>query len=299
MGEVIIWRLFNQVAINPRVFGVPTDEAGLSHARDVELPHVLDYLESQLPADGFPVRRDRRGRHRDRELLPQCGILALSRRRRALAAHGGVRRARARARVLREAGSVREGVDERSARRSSAPRSPRPARRSRPRRTPPSAPPRRASCRSERSCRNARPRHWTNGRLGLALCQRLAEASRARRCARSCARSARPRRARAARARAARGRDRRLPRSRVDRAQAAGCDAAVHLVGILKETRANRYVDAHERACEALARRADRCGLRRIAALSILGAALDSPTPASPRARAPTRSCSARRRRPW
>jgi hypothetical protein len=27
MGEVIIWRLFNQVAINPRVFGVPTDEA--------------------------------------------------------------------------------------------------------------------------------------------------------------------------------------------------------------------------------------------------------------------------------
>ena len=53
MGEVIIWRLFNQAAINPRVFGVPTDEAVLNEARDVELPHVLDYLESQLPADGF------------------------------------------------------------------------------------------------------------------------------------------------------------------------------------------------------------------------------------------------------
>jgi len=53
MGEVIIWRLFNQVAINPRVFGVPTDEAVLNHARDVELPHVLDYLEPQLPAQGF------------------------------------------------------------------------------------------------------------------------------------------------------------------------------------------------------------------------------------------------------
>ena len=53
MGEVIIWRLFNQVAINPRVFGVPTDEAVLSHARDVALPHVLDYLESQVPAQGF------------------------------------------------------------------------------------------------------------------------------------------------------------------------------------------------------------------------------------------------------
>lgn len=53
MGEVIIWRLFNQVAINPRVFGVPTDEAVLRRALDEELPHVLDYLESQLPAEGF------------------------------------------------------------------------------------------------------------------------------------------------------------------------------------------------------------------------------------------------------
>ncbi len=53
MGEVMIWRLFNQVAINPRVFGVPTDEAVLRHALDVELPHVLDYLESQLPEQGF------------------------------------------------------------------------------------------------------------------------------------------------------------------------------------------------------------------------------------------------------
>ena len=29
---------------------------------------------------------------------------------------------------------------------------------------------------------------------------------------------------------------------------AKGCDAAVHLVGILKETRSNPYADAHERA---------------------------------------------------
>jgi glutathione S-transferase len=53
MGEVIIWRLFNQAAINPHVWGVPTDEAVLAHARDVEVPHVLDYLESQLPESGF------------------------------------------------------------------------------------------------------------------------------------------------------------------------------------------------------------------------------------------------------
>jgi glutathione S-transferase len=53
MGEVIIWRLFNQVAINPHVFGVPTDDAVLQRAREVEVPNVLDYLESQLPEQGF------------------------------------------------------------------------------------------------------------------------------------------------------------------------------------------------------------------------------------------------------
>jgi NADH dehydrogenase len=57
---------------------------------------------------------------------------------------------------------------------------------------------------------------------------------------------------------------------------ALGCEAAVHLVGILKETVANRYADAHERPCEALARAADGAGLRRIVALSILGADLGS-----------------------
>jgi uncharacterized protein YbjT (DUF2867 family) len=54
--------------------------------------------------------------------------------------------------------------------------------------------------------------------------------------------------------------------------RAVDCDTAVHLVGILKETRTNRYADAHERACQALAVAADRAGLRRIVALSILGA---------------------------
>jgi glutathione S-transferase len=53
IGEVVIWRLFNQVAINPHVFGVATDEAVLNRAREEELPQVLDYLESQLPAAGF------------------------------------------------------------------------------------------------------------------------------------------------------------------------------------------------------------------------------------------------------
>jgi glutathione S-transferase len=53
MGDVIIWRLFNQVAINPRVWGIPTDEAILKQTLEVELPDVLGQLEAQLPAEGF------------------------------------------------------------------------------------------------------------------------------------------------------------------------------------------------------------------------------------------------------
>jgi NADH dehydrogenase len=59
-------------------------------------------------------------------------------------------------------------------------------------------------------------------------------------------------------------------------AAAAGCDAAVHLVGILKETRSNRYEDAHERAAEALAAAGAKAGLRRIVCVSILGSRPDA-----------------------
>ena len=53
MGDVLIWKLFNQVVINPFVFGEKTDEAILAQALSEDIPGVLDYLESQLPADGF------------------------------------------------------------------------------------------------------------------------------------------------------------------------------------------------------------------------------------------------------
>lgn len=53
MGEVFIWKLFNQVAINPFVWGIPTDKTVLQHTIDGEIPSVLDYLEQELPADGF------------------------------------------------------------------------------------------------------------------------------------------------------------------------------------------------------------------------------------------------------
>lgn len=53
MGDVFIWQIFNQVAIGPGVFGRAVDPAALEHAVGTELPRVMDYLESQAPADGF------------------------------------------------------------------------------------------------------------------------------------------------------------------------------------------------------------------------------------------------------
>lgn len=53
MGDVFIWRLFNQVAIRPRVWNEPTDQAVVKQALEVEIPSVLDYLETQVPQDGF------------------------------------------------------------------------------------------------------------------------------------------------------------------------------------------------------------------------------------------------------
>ena len=53
MGDVFIWRLFNQVTINPRVWGEKTDAAILKQTLEVDLPDVLDHLEAQLPAVGF------------------------------------------------------------------------------------------------------------------------------------------------------------------------------------------------------------------------------------------------------
>lgn len=52
-------------------------------------------------------------------------------------------------------------------------------------------------------------------------------------------------------------------------AAAQGCDAAVHLVGIIKESRQNRFEDAHEATARALVAVP---GLERIVYLSIVGA---------------------------
>jgi glutathione S-transferase len=53
MGDVLIWGLFDQVVINPNVFGTPTDDAILKRVLETDVPHVLDYLERAAPETGF------------------------------------------------------------------------------------------------------------------------------------------------------------------------------------------------------------------------------------------------------
>lgn len=51
--DVLGWRLFFQIALKPRFFGTEADPEIVEKARDVELPQILDYLESQTPETGF------------------------------------------------------------------------------------------------------------------------------------------------------------------------------------------------------------------------------------------------------
>lgn len=56
----------------------------------------------------------------------------------------------------------------------------------------------------------------------------------------------------------------------------SGMSCVIHLVGIIKETKSARYVEAHEQTCHALALAANRAGIKRIVYLSILGSAVNS-----------------------
>ena len=53
MGDVFIWRLFNQIAIRPSVWGEKGDRTLTDKTLKEEFPTVLDYLEAEAPADGF------------------------------------------------------------------------------------------------------------------------------------------------------------------------------------------------------------------------------------------------------
>lgn len=53
MGDVFIWGLFNHAVIAPAVWGTPRDLELIRRTVAEEVPPVLDYLETQLPAEGF------------------------------------------------------------------------------------------------------------------------------------------------------------------------------------------------------------------------------------------------------
>ena len=53
LGDVFIWGFFYQKVVKPLVWGEPTDEARVAKCQGEDIPAALDYLEQELPADGF------------------------------------------------------------------------------------------------------------------------------------------------------------------------------------------------------------------------------------------------------
>ncbi|HEY8121638.1 MAG TPA: glutathione S-transferase family protein [Myxococcota bacterium] len=53
LGDVLIWALFNQRVIRRGIWGEAADEAIVARALNEDIPECLDYLERELPADGF------------------------------------------------------------------------------------------------------------------------------------------------------------------------------------------------------------------------------------------------------
>lgn len=53
LADGLIWRLFYERSIRKRTTGEPADEAVVRRAVEHEIPAALDYLETQLPAEGF------------------------------------------------------------------------------------------------------------------------------------------------------------------------------------------------------------------------------------------------------
>lgn len=53
MGDVLLWRIFNEAVIKPGVWRQERDEAAIAAALADDLPGVMEYLETMAPADGF------------------------------------------------------------------------------------------------------------------------------------------------------------------------------------------------------------------------------------------------------
>ena len=53
LGDVFIWRLFNQFVIRRAVWGEKPDAELVKRTLEVDAPQALDYLEGELPQEGF------------------------------------------------------------------------------------------------------------------------------------------------------------------------------------------------------------------------------------------------------
>ena len=53
LGDLFIWALFYQKVVRPLVWGEATDEDRVRKAVEEDIPATLEYLETQLPAEGF------------------------------------------------------------------------------------------------------------------------------------------------------------------------------------------------------------------------------------------------------
>jgi glutathione S-transferase len=53
LGDVFIWGLFYPKVVHPFVWGEPGDEARIEATLAEHLPREMDYLEGQLPGEGF------------------------------------------------------------------------------------------------------------------------------------------------------------------------------------------------------------------------------------------------------
>lgn len=53
LGDAFIWGLFYQKIVHPLVWGEAGDEQRIEKALNEDIPAALDYLERELPSDGF------------------------------------------------------------------------------------------------------------------------------------------------------------------------------------------------------------------------------------------------------
>ena len=53
LGDLFIWNLFYQKVVRPLVWQEPGDEERIRKALDEDIPAAMDYLEGELPAEGF------------------------------------------------------------------------------------------------------------------------------------------------------------------------------------------------------------------------------------------------------